>query len=342
MKTPPRLFHRFFRWYCHPALLKYIEGDLMELYNERFKESGKRKADGKFIIDVLLLFRPGIIRPSEGYKNLNTYTMYKSYFKIGWRNIWRNKSFSFINISGLALGMSACVLILLYVMDELRYDKHHKDGHRVYRVASEVTDEKWVATPAPLSEGLKKDFPEVEQTTRLLRFPGVDKVLVRDEQSQKQFFETNGYYVDSTFFQVFTYEFKFGDIHTALNEPNSIVISEQIADKFFGNENPVDHVLKLGLPFGDFTYTIKGVFRNTKNKSHIPAKLFLSMNNTDIGGWVKMQTGWATNSIFHTYVKLKEGIAAKAFDSKLENFLSAKQVMNLRRRDSIKNFLFNH
>jgi putative ABC transport system permease protein len=81
--SPPGLPLRFFRWYCHPKLLKYIEGDLMELYEERMKEKGKRKADIRFIIDVLLLFRPGIIKPAEGYKNLNTYGMYKSYFKIG-------------------------------------------------------------------------------------------------------------------------------------------------------------------------------------------------------------------------------------------------------------------
>ena len=130
---PPKLFHRFFRWFCHPKLLKYIEGDLIELYDERIKASGKRKADIKFIIDVLLLFRPGIIRPAEGYRNVNQYDMYKSYFKIALRNLWSNKSFSFINISGLAIGMTACVLIMLYVLDEVSYDKHHTDGHRIYQ-----------------------------------------------------------------------------------------------------------------------------------------------------------------------------------------------------------------
>src|SRR5215207_7414775 len=100
---PPQFFLRFFRWYCHPKLQKYIEGDLMELYEERLKDKGKRKADTKFIIDVLLLFRPGIIRPAEGHQQLNTYGMYKSYFKIGWRNLVRNKGYSFINIGGLAM-----------------------------------------------------------------------------------------------------------------------------------------------------------------------------------------------------------------------------------------------
>lgn len=325
MKTrpsPPQFFLRFFRWFCHPRLCDHIEGDLMEVYNERLRESGKWKADRKFITDVLLLFRPGIIRPVQRHNNLNQLDMYKNYFKIALRNLWSNKSFSFINIFGLATGMTSCVLIMLYVSDEMHYDKHHKDGHRVYRIASEVADEKWVAAPGPMAEGLKKDFPEVEQSTRLLRFPGAEKMLLKDEQSKKQFFETNGYYVDTTFFKIFTYDFKYGDINKALNEPNAIVISEQVAVKFFGDENPVDRVLKVGLSFGDFNYTVKGVFRNTGNKSHIPASLHLSMNNGDIGGWVKMQTSWASNNIFHTYVKLKEGSKAQFFESKLNDFLN--------------------
>ena len=248
--------------------------------------------------------------------------MYKSYFKIGWRNLLSNKTFSFINISGLAIGMTTCVLIMLYVLDEMSYDKHHLNGDRIYRIASEVKGEKWVAAPAPLAEGIMKDLPEVEQITRLLRFPGAEKMLLKDEQSKKQFFETNAYYVDSTFFQIFSYYLKFGDIHTALNEPNSIIISEQIATKFFGNENPVNRVLKVGLSFGDFNYTIKGVLKSTKNKSHIPADLLLSMNNGDVGDWVKMQTNWASNSIFHTYVKLKESASSSIFESKLADFLN--------------------
>src|SRR5687767_11754609 len=118
---PPKLFLRFFRWYCHPKVLKYIEGDLMELYDERLKRLGKKRADLKFIIDVLLLFRPGIIRPVEGYQNLNKYGMYKSYFKIGWRNLLRNKGYSVINIGGLATGMAVAILIGLWIYDELSF-----------------------------------------------------------------------------------------------------------------------------------------------------------------------------------------------------------------------------
>src|SRR5688500_20260437 len=118
-ESPPKFFLRFFRWYCHPKMLDYIEGDLMEVYRISLKKSGKRKADWKFIIDVLLLFRPGIIRPKEGYTNSNHYGMVKSYIKIGWRNLLRNKGYSFINVGGLALGMTVAILIGLWVYDEL-------------------------------------------------------------------------------------------------------------------------------------------------------------------------------------------------------------------------------
>src|SRR5260370_8900382 len=108
-----------------------IEGDLMEVYDRRVMNLGKRHADLRFIVDVFLLFRRGIIKLSEGYKNINTYGMIKSYFKIGWRNILRNKGYSFINIGGLAIGMSVAILIGLWVYDELSFDKYHSNYDRI-------------------------------------------------------------------------------------------------------------------------------------------------------------------------------------------------------------------
>jgi len=246
--------------------------------------------------------------------------MVNNFCKIALRTLFRNKVYSLINILGLAVGISTCALITLYVMDETSYDKHHKDGERIYRIASETKGEKWVSTPAPLAAGLKKDFPEVEQVARLLRMPGVDKFLLAYEPSKKQFYETNGFYVDSTFFRLFSYDFKLGDKNTAFDQPGSIVISEQIALKFFGTDNPVNKVLKVGLPFGDNNYTIKGVLKTPVHKSHIPDGFFLSMNNNDVGQWVKSQTDWATNNVFHTYVKLHAGTNEKTFEGKLPAF----------------------
>lgn len=249
--------------------------------------------------------------------------MIKNYFKIAFRNLFRNKAFSFINISGLAVGLATCLLIMLYIFDESSYDKHYKDVDQLYRVASmSQKGESWAAGPGPLAAGLKHDLPEVEQSTRLLTFPDIATMLLKYDNGaeKKQFYETHGYYVDSAFFQLFTFDFKYGNINTALNEPNSTVISTDLAEKFFGKENPMGKALLITTPFGDFNYTVKGVFDKEKNKSHIPANYFLTMRNNDMWNWVQNQTRWATNNIFFTYIKLKPAVNARVFEKKLAPF----------------------
>jgi len=248
--------------------------------------------------------------------------MIKHYFKIAFRNLGRNKAFSFINIFGLAAGLATCLLIMLYIFDESSYDKHHKYGDRIFRVSSiSGNGETWAAGPGPLAWGLKNDLPEVEQAARLMTFPGMETLLLKyEDDPDKQFFETNGYYVDSTFFQIVRFDFIYGDATTALYQPNSIVISERLSHRFFNNENPVGKAILVNTPLGEFNYTVKGVFDNAKNRSPIPANYFLSMRNQDMWNWVKDQTRWTANNIFFTYVKLKEGVNARAFEQKLKPF----------------------
>jgi putative ABC transport system permease protein len=231
----------------------------------------------------------------------------------------RNKVFSFINIFGLAVGLAACVLIMLYILDEFSYDKHHKDGNQIFRVAYESKEGSWSANSAPLAFGVKNDLPEVEQAARLLKFPDLEMMLLTYEgkNDRKQFFEPQGFFVDSTFFELFSYDFKFGDGRIALNEPNTVVLSEKIADKLFGNENPVGKTIKVGMLYGENAYTVKGVYKNSTGKSHVPAGFFLSMQNGDIGQWVNRQTNWGTNNIFHTYLKLRKGVDVNNFEKKL-------------------------
>ena len=255
--------------------------------------------------------------------------MVKNYFKIAFRNLQRNKAFSFINIFGLAIGLATCTLIMLYIFSETGYDMQNKNADRIFRIATKagqlgsVKDKPWAATSAPIAWGLKEDMPEVDQATRLLKFPNLDKMLLKYEHGKeiKQFYETNGYYVDSTFFQIFTWPFKYGNAPNSLNQPNSIVISDEVAHKMFGEGNPMGKSINVGLPFGNFNYTVTGVFDGASVKSHIPAHFFLSMRNGDLGTWVDEQTNWATNNIFYTYVKLKAGADPKAFEKKLQAFI---------------------
>ncbi|MEO5562624.1 MAG: ABC transporter permease [Chitinophagaceae bacterium] len=249
--------------------------------------------------------------------------MLRNFLKIAFRNLSRNKGFSFINIFGLAVGLATCLLIMIYIFDESGYDKQHKDGDRLFRVASVVgTGETWAALPGPVSWAMKNDLPEVEQVARIMTFPDIENLLLKYEAGSetKQFFETHGYYVDSTFFQLFTYDFTYGDPSTALNEPNTMVISDEIAHKLFGSINPVGKLINVNTAFGLLNYTVKGVFSKARQKSHIPANYFLSMRNNDMWNWVKNQTSWATNNVFFTYVKLKKDVTPSVFDKKLKTF----------------------
>ena len=183
--------------------------------------------------------------------------MFRYFFKTAFRNITSHKGFSFINITGLSLGLTACILIGLFVWDENQYDKFLPGGDQVYRVYNHYTNNEGSEDRAPappmFATTLKQDFPEVERTARVLMQPE-NKTLF--EAGNKKIYEQSGYYVDSTYFDVFPLPFQYGTPVKALDDPSSIVISENMANVFFGDTNPVGKQLLMDkAPF-----TIKGVF----------------------------------------------------------------------------------
>jgi putative ABC transport system permease protein len=284
---PPPLFLKFFRWYCHPKMLDYIEGDLIEVYERRLKKSGKRKANALFIIDVLLLFRPGIIRPTEGYQQVNNYAILKNYFKVGIRNILKYKAFSFINIFGLAVAMSVCMLIILMLADQNRYDQFHEKKDRIYRILSdyEGSPQPYATSPFPLASTLKAEYPIVEETTNLT--PGVGGDVIY----QQKFADMRGYFAEPSFFSIFSFELEKGDKASALSSPRSMVISSEIAYQLFNDENPIGKTVEFAdrqLPFPqDFdgvggasvpwgSFTITGVIDESRYVSHLKFDVLVS------------------------------------------------------------------
>jgi putative ABC transport system permease protein len=137
--TPPRIAMRFFRWYCDPRLADHIEGDLIEVYLGRVKKDGQRTADWRFLIDVLMLFRPGIIGPIAvtHFELINT-NMIRNYVVVAFRNLVRHKLFATINIMGLSLGVTVCVLITLFVTHEMSYDSFHENEARIFKMRAEI------------------------------------------------------------------------------------------------------------------------------------------------------------------------------------------------------------
>ncbi|CAD5279171.1 MULTISPECIES: FtsX-like permease family protein [unclassified Imperialibacter] len=326
--APPQWALRFFRWFCHPDLLPGVEGDLMELYHERLADSGQAKANRRFIVDVLQLLRPAMIRPVEGHYSLNKYGMFRNYLKVGVRNILKYKAFSFINIFGLAAAMSVGMLILLMLADQRSYDQFSPDKERTFRILSKIprSSNPNASSPFPLAAALTSESPIVETATQLV--PGVGGDFVMGERS----IELTGYFADESFFEVLGFGLLAGDKSAALGAPNSMIITSEAATRLFGEgESSIDLIGRsarffdrglrvIQLDFGSETgttpvdwgqFTITGILDSEKYKSHLKFDALISsasmallqqeqkvQNHTD---------DWDRYSYSYTYAKVKAG-----------------------------------
>ncbi|MCE7053121.1 ABC transporter permease [Algoriphagus sp. AGSA1] len=268
--------------------------------------------------------------------------MWSNLTKVSIRNLLKHKSLTLINVSGMAVALTACMLIGLYIFDELQVDSRLADGDRIVRVSTKVESTDWAGTPAPLSLGLSEDFAEVEASARLMKFPELDQMLLRYESGSevKQFYESRGYYADSTFFEVVAFPLLKGDASRALRTPSGIVISSQLADKIFGDEDPINKPLTVGLPFGDFDYTVTGVFDADFANSHIDANFFLTMENQDFGRIISQWTNWASNNIFYTYIKLRPDVDHDLFEQKVNSYFVVKAAQDMKAMGITKTIFF--
>ncbi len=240
--------------------------------------------------------------------------MLKNYFKIAWRNLIRNKIYSAINILGLAIGISACILIFLFVRDELTYEEHFDKADRVFRITNEINlqgqTDKFALTPFPLADALKKDYPVIEAITRVM--PTGKQTVWYEE---KAFNEENLFFADSTFFRIFNYPFLHGNPATALNQPKTIVITEQMAEKYFGSpEKAMGKVLK----FSKNPHTVTGVFKDPGH-SHFKLNGLLSVNTFDENLKKQFSGDWFRMALY-TYVLLPDASKKEAFEQNLDQF----------------------
>ena len=240
--------------------------------------------------------------------------MLKSFLRIAFRNLLNpsRAGYTLINVVGLAVGMASCVLILLYVQDELSYDRYHEKADRIYRVtlhgvlAGNPID--IVNTSAPMAATLKADYPEVEASTRLFKF--FRSVLISRED--KAFNEELLFYADSSYFDVFSLPLLQGEQKTALNQPNSMVITEDIAGKYFGKEPAVGKTLTINNGGTLTDYRVTGVCENIPANSHFHFDFLASMTSLNMS----RSTRWISNNNL-TYIALREGANAGALETKL-------------------------
>ncbi|MGI9532448.1 ABC transporter permease [Lutimonas sp.] len=236
--------------------------------------------------------------------------MLKNYFKVALRNLNKNRVYAFINILGLALGLTVTILVFMFVKDETSYDKHWSGYDRIYRtgIKADMMGQKMDApvSPSPMATTLRTEFNAVESATRINTVR--QEILMRQEQTKV--YIQKGVYADSTFFNVFDYEFVHGDPKTALNEPNAIVLTEETASKLFGDKQAMGGVVNYD---NRRDYIVKGVVKEPKGHAHFQFDMFMAQN--------EVRNIWISNN-FYTYFKIKENTDMAAFKTEMEaNFI---------------------
>ena len=239
--------------------------------------------------------------------------MFFHYLKITFRNILRQKGYYFINVTGLAIGIAAGILILLYVFHEMSYDKFHEKSDRTYRLAVDAlignTEIQQTYTPAPMPRALYNEFPEIEHITRTTHY--WDNEV---SYSDKIFVENRVCAVDSTFFKIFTFNFLQGDPEGCLDDPNEVVITKEIAVKYFQDKNPIGKVLTFN---DERQFKVTAVVEGLPSNSHMHPEIMTSLVSYD--GFYNSEA-WFNNN-FLTYITLKENASVESLEEKFPDFV---------------------
>jgi putative ABC transport system permease protein len=321
-QTPPKWANQFLEWYCNPALLEEIQGDVYELFYRRAKLN-KWKAKFIFVWDVVRFCRwRNIKRTKNRYEQDNTIAMLENFFKTAFRNIAKNRVYSFINYVGLTCGLALALLILAYVRNETSYDRFHEKADRLYRFGYTVSNGmKIAATPPPIAPSLKDFYPEVEEVARVYG----RNVSISIPGSTDAFEETNILFADSAITNMFSFQFVKGNPHRALYDKFTVLINEEMANKYFGERNPIGETLVFS---GRQSFTVIGVVKNFPENSHIRFNMLVPYDDMfdleDEKTEQVLRANFAMNFVIshsYTYVLLKEGNTPDNINATMGDFL---------------------
>ena len=232
--------------------------------------------------------------------------MLRNYFKIAFRNLGRYKFISFINLFGLTVGLTCCLLILTYILNELSFDKFNKNAGRIYRVTRRFNTPDGIenlhlgAVAPPVGPLLKNDFPDIEKFTRILP-NGTTGV----KYGEKLFNEQHVYFADEWLFDFFTVPVVSGSASSALAEPHSVMMSEEMARKYFGSEDPMNKMVRVA---DQAYYRVTGIFHEFPSNSQFHPQILLSFNtlkDSAIYGEKQLETNWGNNSFYILNVSQK-------------------------------------
>lgn len=329
MMEPPKKAIGFLRWFCREDYLDEIEGDLTELFLKEHTRSA-RAARFNFSWRVLKYFRPGFIRSFN--PSTNSTGMYNNYFKIAWRNLIHNKSFSSLNIIGLSIGMTCCLILFQYVAFESGFDNFHERKENLYRVLSAYAqgDEPMTLgaayTPQAMAPSLKAAVPEIVNISRV---HDENAIVFNPNTPEKVFEEDKALYVDEAFMKMFTFPMVSGAKQLS---PGTVLISEATAKKYFGNAPAEGQALDVTGNI-DKTYTVTGVFKDVPANSHLQFTMLLPVEDLVKGPDYSSEPerGWSWNN-FTTYVELHAQADREAVRQKMTDVMLKYRAEALKQR----------
>lgn len=296
-KSPPKWALSFLNWYCSERFLEEIQGDLHERFHKMVDEKGLHIARRWYAVQVFRFLRPFRIKKLEEFDLPNFYpAMIKNYFKLSFRKLLRDKTYSLINIGGLSIGIGCFILISIYVQHQLSYDAYHEQAENIYRI--EHND--WAAIPRATGPFLKESFPAIKEIVSFIKAPSIIK------SGDRQYREEDGFLADSTVFDIFSYEFIYGDSQTALTSPKNIILTQSLAQKYFGDEDPIGKTLSIEF-WGYNDFQVVGVIKDLPEQSHFRFQFLLPAHAFNLG--IKDKEGnwrWGSHTTY-VYALLQNG-----------------------------------
>src|SRR5690606_12580780 len=276
---PPSWADKLLSWYCNPALLEDLQGDLYERFHLRVREKGQRWAAFCYCLDVIAFLRPYVVRKRE--VGGTRYSMlFNHYSKTSLRNFKRDKQYFIINSAGLALGIACSLLLVAYIYNELTFDRHFANANRIYRITvSTIIDEKrtdFAPIPPAVALAIRDEIPEIEVMARISYPFALNNGVSTISYNQNSFYQQNVFLADPTIFDVFSFTFLAGNAD-ALERPNRIVLTDALAQKLFGagylrDNSPIGTMLTID----KHEFAVSGIIEDPPSNSHFHPSGFIS------------------------------------------------------------------
>lgn len=314
MRSLQNMALRFLRSFCPPDLLEEIEGDLIQRFERDVKQYSERRAARRMLWSTIRFFRPGILIRNKPNFTTTPFYMIGNYFKVASRVMLRSKSFSAINIFGLALGITGAILLFLWIEKEFSYDQFHADKDRIYkawnRVSAEGQLQCWDRTPRVLAPTLSEEYASVEEAVSYADY----KAAYLFTTGNTRLMKNSGAFTDDKFFAMFSFPLVKGDPRKVFDNPASVVLTESFAKELFGDKEAFGETITIGEGDQNFPMTVSGVVKDLPSNTDfhfdylIPFRFLESLEGAE--------KNWENNSVA-TYVKLKPGTSLESFNQQV-------------------------